>query len=176
VGLLVGGRIEALSRLRLRWAWLAVAGLLVQLVLFTPTGDAMSGGYGPAIYVASTALVFLAVLRNIRLPGMPIVALGAISNLVAITSNGGFMPADASALAAAGLDGAGEHTNSVVLETPAFRPLTDIFAIPEGLPFANVFSIGDVLLGVGIVIVIAAAMRRPPSLVTEGEVRPAEAQ
>jgi hypothetical protein len=50
----------------------------------------------------------------------------------------------------------------VGLENPALEPLTDIFAIPASLPLANVFSIGDVLIGVGIVIVIAAAMRRPP--------------
>jgi hypothetical protein len=174
VGLLAGGHLDGLARLRFRWAWLAVAGLLVQVLLFTPTGDAVAGGLGPAIYVASTAVVFLAVLRNIRLTGMPIVALGAISNLIAITANGGAMPADPAALATAGLDGAGDHTNSVVLENPAFRPLTDIFAIPEGLPFANVFSIGDVLLGVGVIIVIAAAMRRPAPQ-NEGGVRTAEA-
>jgi hypothetical protein len=71
------------------------------------------------------------------------------------------MPADPAALRTAGLDGPGSHTNSVVIENPALQPLTDIFAIPAGLPFANVFSIGDVLLGIGIVVVIVAAMRRP---------------
>lgn len=165
IGILVGlafrGSIENLSHLRFRLGWLAVAGLAVQVVLFTPTGDAIFGAAGPAVYVASTAAVFVAVLANIRRTGMPIVALGAISNLIAITANGGAMPADPAALKAAGLDGPGSHTNSVVLADPAFRPLTDIFAIPAGLPFANVFSIGDVLLGVGVVIVIAAAMRRP---------------
>jgi hypothetical protein len=40
------------------------------------------------------------------------------------------------------------------------EPLTDVFAIPAGVPLANVFSIGDVLIGVGIAVVIAAAMRR----------------
>lgn len=173
VGLIAGGRLAGLSALRFRWAWLAVAGLAVQLALFTPAGDALTGGYGPAIYVASTFAVFLAVLRNLRIPGMPIVALGAVSNLAAITANGGFMPASAEALHMAGLDGPGSHTNSVVLENPALAPLTDIFAIPAGLPFANVFSIGDVLLGVGIVFVIAAAMRRP--LPAEGAAPPADA-
>jgi hypothetical protein len=167
LGLLAGGRLEGLSRLRFRWAWLAVAGLLVQVVLFTPTGDQLTGSLGPAIYVLSTLAVFLAVLRNIRLTGMPLVALGALSNLVAIISNGGAMPADPAALAIAGLDGPGTHTNSVVLPNPAFQPLTDILAIPAGWPFANVFSIGDVLLGVGVVIVIAAAMRRPAAVETE---------
>jgi hypothetical protein len=178
VGWLAGGRLDGLSRLRFRWAWIAVAGLLVQLVLFTPTGDRLAGSLGPAIYVGSTFAVFLAVLRNIRLPGMPIVALGSMSNILAITANGGFMPANPVALATAGLDGPGEHTNSVVLERPAFQPLTDIFAVPEGLPFANVFSIGDVLLGIGIVIVIAAAMRRPVPTGGEaarGDAAPAEA-
>jgi hypothetical protein len=161
VGLAVGGSLGNLSRFRFRWAGLAVGGLLVQIALFTPVGDRLAGAAGPAIYVASTAAVFVAVLRNVRLPGMAVVALGSISNLLAIAANGGAMPADPGALAIAGLEGAGEHTNSVVLAEPALRPLTDIFGIPAWLPFANVFSVGDVLIGVGIVIVIAAVMRRP---------------
>ncbi|MGH9887308.1 MAG: DUF5317 domain-containing protein [bacterium] len=160
VGLLAGGSLGNLSGFRFRWAWLAVAGLAIQLALFTPTGDQVAGAAGPAIYVASTAAVFVAVLRNIRVPGMAVVALGSVSNLVAIAANGGAMPADPAALAIAGLDGAGEHTNSVVLAEPAVRVLTDIFGIPAWLPFANVFSVGDVLIGLGIVIVIGAVMRR----------------
>ena len=34
--------------------------------------------------------------------------------------------------------------------TPRLAPLTDIFAMPRWLPFANVFSVGDVLIGVGV--------------------------
>src|SRR5512132_84378 len=93
-GLAVGGNLGNLSSFRFRWAALAVAGLLIQVALFTPTGDQLAGVAGPAIYVASTAAVFVAVLRNIRLPGMAIVALGSISNLLAIAANGGAMPAD----------------------------------------------------------------------------------
>jgi hypothetical protein len=93
---------------------------------------------------------------------MAIVALGAALNLAAISANGGAMPADPAALALAGLDGPGSHTNSVVLAEPALRPLTDIFAIPAAWPLANVFSVGDVLIGVGIVAVIALAMRARP--------------
>ena len=159
LGTLLGGTIEGLSAIRFRWAPLAVAALLVQVVLFTPLGDQLSGGFGPAIYVISTAAVFVAVLRNLRLAGMPIVGVGALCNLAAIAANGGAMPADAAALAAAGLDGPGAHTNSVILAAPALHPLTDIFAVPAWVPLANVFSIGDVLIGVGIVVVIVIAMR-----------------
>ncbi len=162
LGLILRGSLDGLTGLGFRWGQLAVGGLLVQLVLFTEFGDRLAGNLGPAIYVLSTAAVFVAVVRNWRLTGMPIVAAGALSNLVAITSNGGFMPADAGALAMAGFDSSGDHTNSVVLADPAFRLLTDIFALPAWMPLANVFSVGDVLLGLGLVIVIIAAMRRRP--------------
>ena len=160
LGLVLRGTLDGLLGLGFRWAPLAVAGLVVQLGLFTALGDELAGSLGPAIYVLSTLAVFVAVARNWRLTGMPIVALGALANLVAITANDGFMPADAGALAQAGFGGPGDHTNSVVLAQPALQPLTDIFAVPAGLPLANVFSVGDVLIGLGVVIVIVAAMRR----------------
>jgi hypothetical protein len=159
VGALAGGRLDGLATLHFRWPAVAVVGLLVQVALFTPAGDALAGSLGPAIYVASTAAVFLAVVRNLAIPGLPLVALGALANLAAIVTNGGAMPADPGALATAGLD-AGGYTNSVVLEHPALQPLTDIFALPAWVPLANVFSVGDVLIGVGIAIAFAAAMRR----------------
>jgi hypothetical protein len=159
-GLLAGGRLGNLSGLRFRWGAVAVGGLLVQAVLFTPAGEALAGAFVPAIYLASTLAVFGAVLRNLRLPGLPLVALGSLSNLAAIVANGGSMPASAAALVAAGLETV-DHANSVVLPNPALAPLTDVFAIPAGVPFANVFSVGDVLIFVGIAWLIAAAMRRP---------------
>lgn len=159
-GLLAGGRLGALATLRFRWGAVAVAGLLVQVLLFTPTGEAVAGNLVPAIYLGSTLVVFAAVLRNLRLPGMPLIALGSISNLAAIAANGGSMPASATALVAAGLD-TEDHANSVVLPNPALAPLTDIFAIPAGVPFANVFSVGDVLIAAGVVVLIAVTMRRP---------------
>jgi hypothetical protein len=163
LGWLVRGGVDGLFSLGFRWAPLAVGGLLVQILLFTEAGSRAAGDLGPAIYVLSTLAVFVAVARNWRLAGMPIVALGALSNLAAISANGGFMPADAGALALAGFSGPGDHTNSIVLADPALRPLTDIFALPAWVPLANVFSVGDVLIGVGIVAVIAAAMRRSRS-------------
>ena len=158
-GFLARGRVDGLTDLRIRWAWVAVAGLLVQGFLFSDTGFELAGDAAPAIYVISTAAVLATVLRNYRLTGMPIVALGSLSNLAAIVANGGSMPADPGALALAGLPVV-DHNNSVVLQAPTLQLLTDIFAIPAGLPFANVFSIGDVLIAAGIVVLIAAAMRR----------------
>ena len=104
--------------------------------------------------------MFVAVLRNVRIPGVAFIAIGAGCNLAAIVANGGWMPADPAALAAIGGLGQG-YTNSIEVADPALRPLTDLFALPAWLPFANVFSVGDVLIGVGIAVTIALAMRGP---------------
>lgn len=162
LGLLLGGRVAGLAELRIRWAWLAVAGLAAQVVLFTPLGGWIPEGAVPPAYIASTAAVLLVVLRNIRVPGFAVIALGAGLNLLAILANGGYMPADPDALATAGLEPGSGATNSVVTDNAVLYPLTDIFALPSFMPFANVFSIGDVIIGVGIVVAIVVAMRRRP--------------
>lgn len=163
VGRLAGGSLDALSSTRLRLAPLAVLGLLVQLVLFTDPVARVVGDAGPIIYTASTAAVFVAVLANLRLIGLPIVALGGALNLAAIVANGGFMPADPGALVAAGMSPAEAYSNSAVVADPALRPLTDVYAIPASLPLANVFSAGDVLIAVGVGVAVAGAMRGPRS-------------
>jgi hypothetical protein len=157
-GYLLGGRLDRLGAVRFRWAPLALLGLAVQVALFTDPLATSVGDAGPLIYVASTAVVLLAVLRNLDIPGVAVVAAGAASNLVAIVANGGFMPADPDALAAIGGIEPG-YSNSSVVANPALEPLTDIFAIPAWIPFANVFSIGDVLIGIGVAVTIAIGMR-----------------
>jgi hypothetical protein len=160
-GLVLGGRPAGLAGLRLRWPGLALGGLLAQVVLFTDAVAARVGDLGPALYVATTAMVLASLVRNWRVPGMPLVVLGALSNMAAILANGGYMPAGQAALAALGKAEPVVYSNSSVVPQPALEPLTDIFALPPWLPGANIFSIGDVLIGVGIALVIVLAMRRP---------------
>ena len=75
-----------LATLQFRFGWVMVAGLLVQVVLFSTAVSDMVGELGPPIYIVSTAVVIASVLANLRITGMALVALGAISNLVAICS------------------------------------------------------------------------------------------
>ena len=157
-GYLLGGRLERLGRIRFRWAALALLGLAVQIVLFSDPLAETVGANGPPIYVASTALVLVAVLRNLDIPGIAVVALGACSNLAAIVANGGYMPADPAALEAIGGPAPG-YSNGSVVGDPALGPLTDIFALPAWVPFANVFSVGDLLIGMGVAITIVLGMR-----------------
>jgi uncharacterized protein DUF5317 len=160
LGLVRGGRLGNLAELRFEWGWLVLAGLVAQVAIFSEPVGRVVGGAAPVLYVASSLLVLAAVLRNLRLSGLKLVAAGAISNLVAIVANGGYMPADPAALAQAGLGPANAYSNSIVTNRPVLGPLTDIFGMPDYLPFANVFSIGDVLIAAGIVLAIAAGMAR----------------
>jgi hypothetical protein len=74
-------------------------------------------------------------------------ALGGALNLAAITANGGVMPADPDALAAAGVhQQAGDFANSTAVAHPHLAFLGDVFAVPASWPVSNVFSMGDVVL------------------------------
>lgn len=161
VGLLSGGRIASIGDIRLRWAPLILIGFGAQVLLFSDAVAARVGDLGPVLYVASTLAVVVVVLRNVAIPGLPLVVVGATCNLCAIVANGGFMPASASAMAALGKAPPTIYSNSAVLAQPALAPLTDIFALPTWLPWHNIFSIGDVILAVGVAMAIAVAMRRP---------------
>lgn len=161
LALATGGRLERLAGLRFRAGWLVALGFLVQIVLFLEPISERVGDAGPPLYVASTAAVFAAVVLNVGIRGMILIAVGAAANLTAILANGGFMPADPGALAALGHAINPGYSNSALVARPALWILTDVFALPRGLPLANVFSIGDVLIGAGVVAVIVLASHRP---------------
>jgi hypothetical protein len=161
VGLLAHGRIAGLASVRIRWAPAIVVGLVVQVILFSDAVAARAGDLGPPIYVASTVLVLAAVVRNWAIPGMPLVIAGAACNLAAIVANGGYMPAGEAAMRALDKVESTVYSNSAVAPDPVLWFLTDIFAMPRGMPFANIFSLGDILIAVGMAMVIVLAMRRP---------------
>jgi hypothetical protein len=143
----------------------------VQVVVFSGPVASRIGDLGVPLYVGSTALVLAVVLRNVRLPGLALVAVGAAANLAAIVANGGYMPASAGALGALGKDVGSAYSNSAILADPALEPLTDLFAMPGWLPFANVFSVGDVLIAAGIAWATAAALHGRPLAVRAGTSR-----
>lgn len=146
---LAGGHLAALAEVRVRLAWVLPAALVLQTASIYLPG--LPGQARIALQVLSypVAGLFLAVNRG--LPGRLAVAAGGLSNLLAISVNGGVMPASRAAVAAAGLraDAAG-YSNSAVLAHPRLAFLGDVLAVPASWPLANVFSIGDLLIVLGI--------------------------
>lgn len=164
VGRLSGGRIAHLACVRFRWGPLAISGLSFQVALFSEPLASEVGHAGPGLYVASTAIVLLVILRNISAAGMSVITAGALLNLAAIVANGGQMPADPAAVAAL-TDRpalvADSFTNSTMGGPGTALPfLGDTMVFPRPIPLANVFSIGDLLIGLGAVIFLARTMRR----------------
>jgi hypothetical protein len=153
VGRAAGGRLSALADMHIRWWGLALGGLLFQLLLFGPLLGDRVGAAGPLLYVVSSALVFTAMLRNLDLPGFPLLALGAALNMLVIVANGGFMPSAPQAWEM--LNGVAQlpttdFTNSTLIGPGTTLPfLGDVLALPRPIPLANVFSVGDLLIGVG---------------------------
>jgi uncharacterized protein DUF5317 len=159
---LLGGSLGALATVRLRLPWLLPAALALQVVAISLPG--VPGRLRPPLHVASYLLAGAFLVANRRLPGMPLLGLGAAANLLAIVANGGVMPASPDALAAAGLppDRPG-FANSAALDDPRLAFLGDVFAIPSGWPLANVFSVGDVLIALGAVVAVHGICgSRPP--------------
>jgi hypothetical protein len=151
---LAGGRLLGLLDLHLRYAWLALAGLLAQIIVISvvPRGS-------PTLHDVVHILTYVAagafVLANRHIPGIGLTALGGALNMAAIAANGGVMPASPSALATAGIvEHAGSYANSAAVSHPHLAWLGDVFATPSSLPLANVFSVGDVLIMAGVLVLL----------------------
>jgi hypothetical protein len=149
---LLGGRWSRIGKLRLRLVWLFYVAIAIQLAAFPVKAMPWhtSDRIGVVLWLCSYALFAAGVAGNFRIPGIPLIAAGLVSNLLAITTNGGHMPALPSALRAAGMHfTVGHNRNSAVLPSPHLAWLVDRWAAPSWVPWANVFSAGDVLIMAG---------------------------
>jgi len=100
------------------------------------------------------------IVANRHIPWLWLVGTGGLANLVAIGANGGVMPASSVALAAAGfLLRPGQFQNSTHVAGAHLQFLGDDFSIPRSWPLANVFSVGDVVLVVGVALLLHAVCK-----------------
>jgi uncharacterized protein DUF5317 len=155
-GLLMRGRIENLTTLRFRWPWLVLAALIVrEAILLTPLNNVEG-----AQYVYLFALVVIVAWTNWhwrRVPGLWLVSIGAALNVVVIGANNARMPvapALAGSLNSRGTVGQytlmGSHTN--------LNFLGDWIRL---YPLPGAYSIGDVIIALGLAIVVFLAVRNP---------------
>jgi hypothetical protein len=143
-------RIKRLALLDLHHIWLVWAAFATQVVVFQWVAEHLSEAVVRGIHVGTYVILVAFIALNRHIPGAWPIALGTACNLAAIVANGGSMPASKGAL-----ETAGKHIpdavfqNSGFLADPKLLFLGDIFAIPEGVPLANVFSVGDVVIVIG---------------------------
>jgi hypothetical protein len=159
IALALGGRLTRLAEFRLRSIWLFYLGFALQVVAFPftflpwQTGDTTA----TALWVASYCVLVAAAIRNRRIAGVLVVAVGMCSNLVAVLANGGHMPVRPEAMIAAG-ENYTVQANSAALEQPHLPWLIDRWAAPDWVPMANVYSVGDVIIALGAMTIVLVAM------------------
>lgn len=168
IGFALGGRLSGLGKLALRWQGLLLPALLLQLLIFPIFSERaiLSVATAP-LHILSYALIFVWILVNFRLLPVLALGLGAACNLVVISANSGFMPASIAALQRAGnafpaekLLQDGVFSNLIIMsDTTRLNFLGDRFFVPQWIPLASAFSIGDLLILLALIWLIVKGMR-----------------
>jgi hypothetical protein len=159
---LAGGHFANLTRVTLRGAWLVAAALVVQIVIISII-DTAPDWLSRTIHLSTYLALGVFIVLNRHIPWMWLIGLGTLANVVVITANGGVMPASRRALAASGRELKEGFNNSTIVANPRLSFLGDVMNTPKWLPLANVFSIGDVLLIAGLVLVVFTVSRTDPA-------------
>jgi hypothetical protein len=172
-GLLLGGRIGRLGSLPIRAPLLAALGIALQFVPAT-------GTVGAILLVASFVSLCAFAIRNLKVPGFPLILLGLVLNLTVIAVNNG-MPVTRHALVRSGqkstlhdLRTSGGSKHHLATSEDRLMPLADVMALPP--PVGQAISVGDIATHAGIVWLIVWGMLHvpapPPAPAEEDDDRP----
>ena len=149
--------------------WLVALGFLLQFIaIYLPVTRIRFPDWLASLYlIVSQDLLLVFCLANIKKPGMVLLATGLILNLAAILANGGFMPLPTdtagSLLPQAFFDqlkvgvrlGPGSKDILLPLEAINLPWLADRLKSPAGFYRPFVFSVGDVLVALGVIWLLA---------------------
>jgi hypothetical protein len=167
LGLLAGlgrarWRHEAYRAPNLRFIWLAVLGFVPQMAIaFLPaTRDLVPDWLAPVALSASLIVFLIFIWANRLLPGMPVLFAGMALNLAVMLANGGWMPI--SPETASHLQGSwpidayhvgerfGQKDILLLPQNTRLPLLADRFLLPDWTPYHVAFSLGDILIAVGV--------------------------
>ncbi|MFL5677032.1 MAG: MFS transporter [Chloroflexota bacterium] len=175
LGLLAGGRLRNLAEIQLRWTGLLVAALVLRFA----TEAALNAGIDVVealrlpLLVAAFGLLLIPLWANRTYPGLSLAFLGVLSNGLVILVNGGYMPIWEPALAAAGLTSADVTRSFHVIVDPSAQDfvgrlliLGDVIPVPISF-IQNVYSLGDLFLGLGLAFFLFAGVVRVPTPIEE---------
>jgi hypothetical protein len=150
-------------RVSVKWGVLAFFALLVQAVaIFVPIG--LDDIPKRLLFVFSYVVLVAFIVRNLPRPGIAIIGIGVLLNLLPILANGGLMPVTAENLARAGqtehIEGKQEgdaipYSKNVLKakDDTHFYELSDRIVWDNSLAF-RVFSAGDVVIGAGLIVTL----------------------
>ncbi|HKW70553.1 MAG TPA: DUF5317 family protein [Candidatus Dormibacteraeota bacterium] len=159
-GLLTGGRIGNLARLRFRWPWLILGALVVrEAIVRTPLSQVEGAQYAYVLALAS--ILAWTIWHFSRLRAIWLVTVGSAMNLLVIVVNGARMPV-AAELAGPIL------SHGTLGQYRAMGPDTHLNLLADWIrlyPSAEVYSPGDVLIAIGLAVTVFIATATPARIV-----------
>jgi hypothetical protein len=109
------------------------------------------------VHTFSYALLFAGIYFNRSLTAFRIIFIGIFLNFLVIMANGGQMPVAGDAMVRIGLvenmleiQNGNIITHAIINDKTVLKLLGDIFVLPKPYPRPKIFSIGDVVMAVGI--------------------------
>jgi len=167
IGFLLRGNLLNLADRPFRCLWLA---LIAVVLRFTVLSNAFLAS--PLKYLSvpgqiiSFILLLIVAAFNLSIPGMKALGLGILLNLIVMVANGGYMPVSPDDLVEIGhprqaeiLRAGGTDFYGIALTAQTRLPfLADIFVLPRFFPIRYVFSPGDALIGIGLIIILVWGM------------------
>lgn len=167
VGYMKGGKFIRLKNLNFKKLSPIIIALVVQylVLIFSDRDLKVIGNYVEEIYLVSFILIFIGVIINMNIPSLWIVFVGAISNFIVFVMNGMKIPVSFDALKIAGMNSTIKLMESgqyklydAITNATDYEILGKIIAIDNILPLAGVFSVGDVLITMGLFVFIESSM------------------
>ncbi len=177
LGLLAGGKLGNLAEVRLRWTWLLVVAVVVRFGTEAALGAHIGIVETLRLPLLTSAFVVLlaALWVNRSYPGLSLAFLGVLANTLVIVANDGFMPIWEPALDAAGLTAADiDRSFHTVVDAGAPDFLGRLLILGDVIPapvpiIRNVYSLGDLFLGLGLAFFLFAGVVRVPTAIEEQE-------
>jgi len=163
VSLICGRKISSLGELVLREFWLVPLALLIQSGVYWAAVRGIGLGPGwvsPVLDTGSYFLLLIFTIRNRSLPGVSWIFLGILLNTLVIGLNGGVMPVDPSFLPEASRNAllAGQGTHGLMASLTHLSFLADRFYLDILGWDKQVFSVGDILIDIGIFLLVFRTM------------------
>lgn len=150
-----------------RWEWLVFASVIPQVFVFyiPAIGQWVPEWTIPYIQILSMVGLLIFTVVNLSKPGLWALGLGLLSNFIVIALNGGWMPIHPQTLKRMiplqpievweiGTRLGFTKDRIMAYEETNLVFLSDIFTLPQWIPYKVAFSIGDVFISIGVVILL----------------------
>jgi hypothetical protein len=160
VAWLRGGRLK--DDFGLHHMWLAPVAFMLQVFnrMVVPTSVQIP------VTMLSYALLFYFAWINFRSPGIPLVGVGMLLNVLVIAANGGRMPVALDTARGLGID-VSDFAHGVVAKHMALTAASRLQflgdVIPMPWPIARVISVGDIFAVIGAFLIVQEIMGKPLS-------------